>query len=78
MGPFVGKGTLDFPSDTDYISGISHFGGALTIDVVSTYQIATRGKINLKLLRNEFRLFGFKVPHHLHASNTGVHVFVAS
>lgn len=61
LGPFVGKCSLDFPTETEYIANIAYFGGALSIDLVSTYSAGKNHKIDLDLLRNDIKVFGFQV-----------------
>lgn len=57
----MAKCTLDFPTEQDYIANICHLGGVREIDLVSDYRAKNDTRIDLNLVRNDFRLFGFKV-----------------
>lgn len=43
------------------MANIRHLGGALSIDLVVDYTISSDTKIDLDLLRNDFRIAGFQV-----------------
>lgn len=61
LGPLTGDCTLAFPTEKDYVANIRHLGGALSIDLVADYTISSDTKIDLELLRNDFRIAGFQV-----------------